>query len=414
MYNPLIRALTDAPRNEIVLGFSSTTGLDPVLTAAGVTDITWTAPSGAVSTGTTPSPALDESGEYVIATATTTGITGLDANTDSVTKFIPVIGNTGLATLDLSDNPALDVDMLVSTIHALRRQLPAMTVDIGGTCAGVTLTSYLQIDDLVDNYSHTWTKNGGALLNNYAATAAYSVARLLRWGYTGNAILVRRASDDAEQAIGFVDGALDTASLATFCSGTDGFVKTIYDQQGSANATQTNGTRQGKIYDSSTGVNLDGGKPSIEGDGYSNYPISTEFTTLTAFSIFAVAKGASSSAGYRGIYSPGSGAAGAMMLARVNSGQKWGTYSSGTANSDFLADQELLEMHSSDGNAGNFYLSNVSDGTFSATEGQPAHIMGVPTHDLEGSWQETIFYNTDQTASRAAIAANINAFYSIY
>jgi len=47
------------------------------------------------------------------------------------------------------------------------------------------------------------------------ATASYSL-RLVDSTYTGDAIRVRRSSDNAEQDIGFVDGELDTSTLETF------------------------------------------------------------------------------------------------------------------------------------------------------------------------------------------------------
>jgi hypothetical protein len=73
------------------------------------------------------------------------------------------------------------------------------------------------------------------LLDEYPnAAAAYSV-RKLRTAYTGFAIRVRRSSDNTEQDIGFSSGNLDTTSLTSFCSGTDGFVTTWYDQSGNAN-----------------------------------------------------------------------------------------------------------------------------------------------------------------------------------
>ena len=120
----------------------------------------------------------------------------------------------------------------------------------------------------------TWedTSAGSGLLIDYpGAAAAYSL-RLLDSTYTGSAIRVRRASDNAEQDIGFDDNDLDTSALATFCSGTDGFVKTWYDQSGNANdVTQATTSEQPKIYDSVNGVIQDGSagneKPAIEFDG---------------------------------------------------------------------------------------------------------------------------------------------------
>ena len=102
------------------------------------------------------------------------------------------------------------------------------------------------------------------LLDTYSgAAAAYSV-RKLRSGYTGSAIRVRRLSDNTEQDIGFVGGELDTASLTTFCSGTNGFVTTWYDQSGNTrNATETTATKQPQIV-SSGSVILENNKPTIK------------------------------------------------------------------------------------------------------------------------------------------------------
>jgi hypothetical protein len=97
------------------------------------------------------------------------------------------------------------------------------------------------------------------LLDDYpGAEAAYSL-RLLDKDYTGDAVRVRRASNNDEQDIGFdSNGDLDTSALATFCSGTDCFVKVWYDQSSNGNdATQTTTSEQPKIYDSSTGVIID-------------------------------------------------------------------------------------------------------------------------------------------------------------
>jgi hypothetical protein len=55
------------------------------------------------------------------------------------------------------------------------------------------------------------------ILDEYpGAAAAYSL-RLLNTDYTGDAVVVRRASDNTTQNIGFVDGELDTDALNTFC-----------------------------------------------------------------------------------------------------------------------------------------------------------------------------------------------------
>ncbi len=103
------------------------------------------------------------------------------------------------------------------------------------------------------------------LLDTYPnAAAAYSV-RLLKSDYTGNAIRVRRSSDNAEQNIGFDgSGNLDTSTLTSFCSGTDGFVTTWYDQSGNANnAVQTTAANQPQIVSSGSVINVNS-KPCLQ------------------------------------------------------------------------------------------------------------------------------------------------------
>jgi hypothetical protein len=79
-----------------------------------------------------------------------------------------------------------------------------------------------------ENIGDYFTQNTPLLDTYTGAAAAYSL-RKLRTAYTGSAIRVRRASDNAEQDIGFnVFGELDTVSLAAHCGSNDGFVVTWY------------------------------------------------------------------------------------------------------------------------------------------------------------------------------------------
>jgi len=94
------------------------------------------------------------------------------------------------------------------------------------------------------------------------ATVAYSLDKL-RFGYTGSAIRVRRSSDNTEINIGFVNNALDTATLLAFCGAGSGFVTTIYEQSGnSTDFIQTNALRQGRIVVNGV-LNTLNGKPII-------------------------------------------------------------------------------------------------------------------------------------------------------
>jgi hypothetical protein len=95
---------------------------------------------------------------------------------------------------------------------------------------------------------------------------AYSL-RLVVPTYAGSAVKVRRSSDSTTQDIGFVSGALDTASLLTFCGSGDGFIDTWYDQSGNTrNLTQATTTAQPKLV-SAGAVLTSGGKPAVTFDG---------------------------------------------------------------------------------------------------------------------------------------------------
>jgi hypothetical protein len=101
-------------------------------------------------------------------------------------------------------------------------------------------------------------------LDAITAAAAYSTRRV-RTGYTGQAMRVRRSSDNVEQDIAFTaTGDLHTAALLTFVGANDGFVTTWYDQSGnSRHVTQATAANQPQIVTAGV-VNTENGKPVID------------------------------------------------------------------------------------------------------------------------------------------------------
>jgi hypothetical protein len=95
------------------------------------------------------------------------------------------------------------------------------------------------------------------------ATAAYSL-RKLSTAYTGDAILVRRSSDNTTQSIGFDgSGNLDISALTTFIGSGDAFVVTWYDQSGLGNhLTQAITANQPRIVNAGVVETLNG-KPAV-------------------------------------------------------------------------------------------------------------------------------------------------------
>src|SRR5882762_7876216 len=91
---------------------------------------------------------------------------------------------------------------------------------------------------------------------------AYSTRKLLTV-YASSAIRVQRISDNAQQDIGFSANVLDTAALATFCSGTTGKVVTWYDQAGGGNNLTQGTIANAPIIYQSGAVNALNTKPAI-------------------------------------------------------------------------------------------------------------------------------------------------------
>ena len=107
------------------------------------------------------------------------------------------------------------------------------------------------------------------ILDGYTADLVGAFApALLVPGYEGACMRVRRSGDNAEQDIGFDGIDLDRDAIATFCSPGDGFVKTWYNQDGSGNdLTRSAAGEQPKIYDASTGVELENAVAALRFDG---------------------------------------------------------------------------------------------------------------------------------------------------
>ena len=251
------------------------------------------------------------------------------------------------------------------------------------------------------------------LLDTYpGAAAAYSV-RLLDSTYTGDCIRVRRASDNTEQDIGFDgNGDLDTGALASFCAGTNGFVKTWYDQSGNGNdATQATTANQPKVYDSVTGVVLENALAamSINGSVFQRLAITNPLTGQPA-TVFCVYKASTTTS-----FPYNSSTQTFTHIGRRSTGEYFLSAGNVIA-SGVHPSTQVLSTAVFDGASSVAYWNGVSQLTGNA--GANAHIDVIgsfPSFDrMNGTIQEIIIYASDQSANRAGIEANINAFYSIY
>jgi len=265
----------------------------------------------------------------------------------------------------------------------------------------------------------------GLLADYPGAAAAYSL-RLLDTNYTGNAIRVRRASDNAEQDIGFDgNGDLDTSSLATFCSGTNGVVKIWYDQAGSNDATQTSTGSQPKIYDSSTGVVTENGKPTVQFDGSNDYLATSSIALNTSnIALFNVLKLTSST--FATWFSYGGYVADGFLIQRPNLNTVRYAVSASTfqdfgSNLTSTTAQILISLIDFDLHTSVYIDSNLlaqqNNITASLTASKSIELgrrADNGTQHTPMNAQEFIFYPSDQSSNRTGIETNINDYYSIY
>jgi hypothetical protein len=251
------------------------------------------------------------------------------------------------------------------------------------------------------------------LLDTYSGAAAAYSLRQLSSTYEGDAIVVRRASDNTTQSIGFVNNELDTTSLESFCSGTDGFVTTWYDQSGNGNdVTQTNGAYQPQIAASGSTI-TDGGKASMalnETARGLEIPIAASSTqdffqvhkTNDTNVIFF--RDVASTARY--VWAAIDGNSSTVL------NSNYGTptlFVNGTSQTP----QDRDALHSLVSTNNQVLMSSIG-GDSSAFTGNIQWGYYSSSSVYDGNVQEIIFYNSDQSANRSGIETNINDHYSIY
>ena len=262
-----------------------------------------------------------------------------------------------------------------------------------------------------------------SLLDIYPnAAAAYSV-RKLRGAYTGSAIRVRRSSDNTEQDIGFSSGNLDTTSLTTFCSGTNGFVTTWYDQSGNANnATQTTAANQPQIVSSGSVLTLTGigsARPILSFDGTNdNFNITP--ITLNEFTSFYPNKKTASTD--LSIWMANNAVVGNPYTPVIF--KNVGTYIQNNGNTiyndlTYNNTNYVLISGGFSGTVGSIQINNSNitlTSSLSPSTGTQINNIGrrTITEYSKGSVPEMILYTFDNSANVSAINTNINTYYAIY
>lgn len=273
------------------------------------------------------------------------------------------------------------------------------------------------------------------LLDTYTGAAAAYSLRQLSSTYTGDAIEVRRASDNSTQDIGFVNNELDTTSLESFCSGTDGFVTKWYDQSDNGNdATQGTDANQPQIV-SSGSVITENGKPAAQFDGSDDYMSLSSISLTDRFSEYIVNTHTSVSNNHSiGISRWVSGTNNRQFTWRIQSDTAYdffisqngsntyslADYSSATVNTQYLyaGELNLSESQEFEHYRNNVLISSSFSSGFSnlfnSTLDMELGSFNGGGSNFQGYMQEVVFYNSDQSSNRTGIETNINDFYNIY
>jgi len=251
------------------------------------------------------------------------------------------------------------------------------------------------------------------LLDTYSGAAAAYSLRQLSSTYSGNAIKVRRASDNAEQDIAFANNELDTATLETFASGTDAFVTTWYDQSGNGyDMAQTSAVEQPKIVSSGSTI-LENGKPTIYFDGANDWLLNNDtISTASNYWVFYARNLRTGSGDY--VFDTQSGR---MVFEQTYQTAYFAEGFKGTAIS---SGNHLVHLELVSPSSGAVYEDGVntqSGLSYTQTLISSANAIGgryFLGNNADINMQEFIIYNTDQSTNRTGIETNINDFYSIY
>ena len=289
------------------------------------------------------------------------------------------------------------------------------------------------------------------LLDDYPnAAGAYSL-RKLRTAYTGNCIVVRRASNNDTLAIGFSGNYLDTTTLKTFCSGTNCFVRRWFDQGSNGNnVAQTTDANQPQIIASGALITHANGMPALLYDGTNDVlgGVISQIVSASGASLFYVyssnaAAAQNTNTAFLWAFIQSSGLAGSILRLHGSS-----TGVAGATNETMFLDARLVaggagrlisstytrsantvvyesNIYASTGttffqNGSSVSLTGVNEGVTTSTDLRPSTINWQSWLDLGaasfGAYanqriSEFIVYASDQTTNRTGIESNIDSFY---
>ena len=259
------------------------------------------------------------------------------------------------------------------------------------------------------------------LLDDYSGAAAAYSLRLLSSTYSGDAVEVYNGSSYAD--IGFdSNGELDTTALAAHCGSNDGFVSKWYCQSGNSNdAAQGVTANMPKIYDGTTGVVTENGKPAVEFDG-SDDQLTHNISGLVSGN-FTYSDVFTSSDGAAILHSSTSTNTKWIMIAQTSTQTQLSDgfltaydnyFKNGTSALSVGATRTDLKNAFYNGNQ-NLAFYHGTTSSVSVSQMYLGRYQSSGFH-FSGKLQESILWTSDQqtAGNRTNIEDNINTFYSIF
>ena len=268
------------------------------------------------------------------------------------------------------------------------------------------------------------------LLDTYSGAAAAYSLRKLRTAYTGNAIRVRRSSDNTAQDIGFkADGTLDTATMLSFVGSGNGFVSIWYDQSGGGyNATENASASQPQIIDSGS-VLMINSKPSMKWSGAQNIrstpPSVANLTTLALITVVKPTNPNSQCGDYSHVYFPDYGGWGGIFQTATNLGKVGYRFGTGQSSNNNIYSMTVNNLIFGTYKNGSTEIARVNGSDVMTSIGSKLSSIGNTITTLNmglgeggtyfnGLQNEVIFYRVNKISDRIGIESNINTYYSIY
>lgn len=269
------------------------------------------------------------------------------------------------------------------------------------------------------------------LLDVYPTAYVALGFRKLRTAYSGQCCRVRRASDNAEQDIGFSGGARDDSALSSFCAGTDGFLVTWYDQSGNGyNATQSTLSAQAQVVSSGTPTVDDTGNPSTVWDGSAkSLEFSVAMPSDTFFYYLALSLNAGgTSPGVFGNQVATSTFLGGIQNRSDSTGTEFqlqlrnaaDTGSATTTETVTVSTTFIGQCWSDSADSARMAVNNLTEKVAAGrTQFDPTFTLRISTGTVAGrylndNFSELVIWGLAQGSNRTGILSNVNGYFGVY